>query len=862
MKKNIIALLLSVALVAGNVGTIPALATETDVQDEVPAETAEEVTKESEGAEDVAAETAETAAEADTVQAAVEEPEQSAVEEAEEAEAEEAEAAEAENTDAEEADSGLTEETAAAVETEQEAVESVAEESEEVSAGGGTTEETADVEKQETESVDEPDQSEGPDAEVAEKELTVEGETVVEAGKEATHASIASGNCGINGASNAKWTLTGSDNSLTLTISGTGDTDGYSEDILPWKNYKDKIKSVVVESGIVSLGEFIFCELSNLTSVSLCEGISLIENGSFANCSSLSSLEIPSSVETIGTYAFEGCSSLSAVTIPSGMTEIREGTFSGCSSLSAVTIPASVTKFGESSFEDCGNIDKIYISNLKSWLNIEDDYSGIAGNLYLNNNILTSVTIPNGYKEVRTRAFAGCEKLKSVTIPESVTVIRAYAFEDCKSLESVEIPSKVTELEDAAFNRCSSLNKLTIPAGLERIGESAFADCGNVDQIHISDLKAWLNINEFYSYLSGNLYLNGKKLTSVKIPSGITDIRESAFAGCSGLKSVTIHTKVTGIGDTAFAGCTSLKTLTVPISVTYIGEDAFASNINIRYPGTKNDWKDAVGESSITYASISYNCFSVEAAFKLSGTSFSYTGKAIKPTVKVTYDGSKLTSGKDYKLTYKNNINAGTATVQIKGIGEYSGTETMTFTIKKVNNKITANNFTKIYSSKAQSFNLGAKAKGGTLSYKSNNKKVTVSKNGKVNIAAKFIGSAVITITASATKNINKATKKIKIVVKPSGTTLSSVKNAASKKMVVKWKRHAAVTGYQIQYSVSGNFKNSKTISIAKNSTTSKTITNLKKGKNYYVRIRTYKKSGNTTLYSEWSKKKSVKIKK
>ncbi len=102
------------------------------------------------------------------------------------------------------------------------------------------------------------------------------------------------------------------------------------------------------------------------------------------------------------------------------------------------------------------------------------------------------------------------------------------------------------------------------------------------------------------------------------------------------------------------------------------------------------------------------------------------------------------------------------------------------------------------------------------------------------------------------------ATKK---TVRLTGTKLSSVKNTASKKMTVKWKKASNISGYQIQYATNASFsgKKSKTVSASKNS---QLISSLTKGKTYYVRIRTYKKSSGKKYYSAWSKTAKVNVKK
>ncbi len=254
----------------------------------------------------------------------------------------------------------------------------------------------------------------------------------------------------------------------------------------------------------------------------------------------------------------------------------------------------------------------------------------------------------------------------------------------------------------------------------------------------------------------------------------------------------------------------------------------------------------------------------------------SYSKKA--QTIKI---GAKQLG--DAKLTYSSNnksitVNAsGVVTVKAGYVGKATititandtvkykkATKTITVTINKVNNKITASNFTKKYSSKAQTFSIGAKQAGNAkLTYSSNNKSVKVNSSGKVTIAKGFIGKATITITANATSAYNKVTKKITITVNPPAVKISKLSNTSKKTMTVKWAKTTAVTGYQIQYSTDKNFKKGvKTVTVKKNSTTSSAIKNLTKNKKYYVRIRSYKTVSKVNYYSSWSSVKNITIKK
>lgn len=150
----------------------------------------------------------------------------------------------------------------------------------------------------------------------------------------------------------------------------------------------------------------------------------------------------------------------------------------------------------------------------------------------------------------------------------------------------------------------------------------------------------------------------------------------------------------------------------------------------------------------------------------------------------------------------------------------------------------------------------------GTATYKSSNSKIA-SVNSKGEVRFKQFGKATITVNAKGNSNYESATKKITVEVIPKKVTVRSLKSTKSKTAVLKWKRDKKVTGYKVQYAANNKFKGAKTISVKKNSTVSAKLKKLKGGKKYYVRIRSYKKGNKkTTVYSDWSKVKTVKVKK
>ena len=186
--------------------------------------------------------------------------------------------------------------------------------------------------------------------------------------------------------------------------------------------------------------------------------------------------------------------------------------------------------------------------------------------------------------------------------------------------------------------------------------------------------------------------------------------------------------------------------------------------------------------------------------------------------------------------------------------------------VEKSKNTITADDIIRKFSLKKQSFNIKAAALGGAkLSYKSSNSKISVNKSGTITVKAGYVGKATITITAAETEQYSKTTAKIKVRVNPGAPSKISVTNSDKGMITVKWKKSASTkaTGYQIQYSTSVKFtkKTTKTVNVKGVRKVSKTIPKLKKGKKYYVRIRTYLKYGSDTYYSPWVSK-TVAVKK
>ncbi|MCD7840015.1 MAG: hypothetical protein LUG46_05225, partial [Erysipelotrichaceae bacterium] len=318
-------------------------------------------------------------------------------------------------------------------------------------------------------------------------------------------------------------------------------------------------------------------------------------------------------------------------------------------------------------------------------------------------------------------------------------------------------------------------------------------------------------------------------------------------------KSISKFTASLSKTSYSYTGSNIKPSVTLKNGSTTIG----SSNYSVSYSNNKS-----VGTATVTITGTGNYSGTITKSFKitkgnlsnytvsLSSTSYTYDGKVKKPSVSVKC-GSTTISSSNYTVTYASGRkNAGTYKVTIKGKGNCTGSVTKTFKINKKN----ISSFTATLS--ATSYTYNGKTRKPTVTLKNGSTKISTS-NYTVSYASgrKNVGSYKVTIKGKGNYT-GTITKTFKInPVKTSITSLTKGEYA----FTVKWtKKTTQVTGYQIQYSTNSNFTSAKTVTVSKNSTTSKTVSSLQGHKKYYVRVRTYKTVNGTKYYSGWTSSKSV----
>ena len=196
------------------------------------------------------------------------------------------------------------------------------------------------------------------------------------------------------------------------------------------KDFTRKVGDFFCSYTVTEIGDRAFSYCSNITSVTIPDGITRIGKSAFSLCEKLSSVSIPGSVKTIGNYAFAACKALKSVLLPNGIQESEANTFWNCTALQSIHIPASVTTIGEEAFSWC--------------------------------KALQSIDIPGSVTTIGKEAFWGCEALKSVPLPNGIQEIEDGTFKECKALQSIDIPASVTTIGKEAFCKCTALKTVTV----------------------------------------------------------------------------------------------------------------------------------------------------------------------------------------------------------------------------------------------------------------------------------------------------------------------------------------------------------------------------------------------------------------
>lgn len=331
-------------------------------------------------------------------------------------------------------------------------------------------------------------------------------------------------------------------------------------------------------------------------------------------------------------------------------------------------------------------------------------------------------------------------------------------------------------------------------------------------------------------------------------------------------KDVTVTVKYTGISYTVkFMGGGAPGT-SYTQSMTYGKSAALLANKYSRTGYVFKGWSRTLGAASpeftnkqtvsnlTTVADSTVNLYAVwgkniaKCTVTLASTSYPFSGKQIKPGITVTDGSTTLKKDTDYTLSFSNNVNVGTGYVTVTGIGKYAGSVRKSFKITESDVKIGIASAevtipTQYYTGSAVTPDPKVVVSGAVLK---NGTDYTVTYKNNIET-----GKAVAVIVGKGQYN---GSRSVSFVIAPKVPEVSDLRSIAKGKIVLTWKKDKRADGYQFIIAEDAEFKTgARTHVMLKNDSISRQCVNLKSGKTYYFKLRSFKTIGGKRYYGQYT---------
>lgn len=404
-----------------------------------------------------------------------------------------------------------------------------------------------------------------------------------------------------------------------------------------------------------------------------------IGQDAFRNNTSVKEVILPDTVTSIGICAFQDCKNLTTIKGTGNVTQIGNYAFIRCEQLASFD-STNATTIGQEVFRECKNLQKFVIA--------EGTTQIAAGAFYASG--LLEVTLPSTCKEIGVNAFRET-LLTEITIPDECLSIENGAFMDCNSLVSVLI-SEQSKLESigSSFNKCISLKSIVIPESCENIGDSCFSNDDGLETIEFRNPDTQLGVGVFYGQ---------DDLTVYAEPGAVSTYMKTNFSDSSRYRynRYTDTLTIKALPKTEYDYGESFSLDGLEIEADYTSDTAPAVEmVDLSACKISSFDEKKLGSQIIT---VEYGkaktSFEVKVLYQIAPKDItasditmgeiknqSYTGTAVEPEVLLYAGDQQLQSGKDYTVTYENNVNIGTASVTVSGVGNYTGTVTGQFQIE------------------------------------------------------------------------------------------------------------------------------------------------------------------------------------
>ena len=674
----------------------------------------------------------------------------------------------------------------------------------------------------------------------------------------------------------------------------------------------DGIEEIELPDTITEIGDSAFKNCKNLDRITMNNGIEILESSAFEDCFSLTTINIPNTVKAISNSTFQDCTSLTEVHLSNILKEIPASTFSGCKKLTTINFPSTLTTIGNSAFSGCESLPEAILPS---------GVEKIESNAFKNCKALKKAAVPDTVSSIGSSAFYGCEALTDITLGSKLKKIESQTFYGCIVLPSIVIPYNVTTIGDSAFVNCTKLTQITVPRNTTSIASNAFSYPKKMTMYGPSDCYAQTYASgKGIKYVTQDIHATSVSLDSTeKTAERYDDFQLTATIAPLNFTDAVVWTssneEVATVSDTGYVEICGVGTavitvtagnvkaackITVPQLIDWIEFDedeielkagqtyqlkpyispSDATNKKLKY--TSSDTKVAEvsasglvtakseGEAKIRAAATDGSdeyavCYvTVTGKAKVTGITLDRTSAEVKRGEKLTLNVTVSPSYASNKKVVWKSANTKIATVDANGsvTAKAPGRTKITVTSSE-NSSYQASCTVTVPYKITYKLNKGKNNASNPSTYYG--KKVTLKNPSRKGYAfagwytdAKF-KKKITSISSSAKSDYILYAKWTK--VKVAKASLTSAKNSKSKQILLKYKKVSGAKGYEISYSTDKKFK--KAVTKKNTAKTSYTISKLKKGKIYYVRIRAYKMdSTGKKVYGKYSSMKKVKVSK
>ena len=676
-----------------------------------------------------------------------------------------------------------------------------------------------------------------------------------------------------------------------------------------------KLSSVNIPESVSKIEYRAFNGCSVLTKMSILNEKLSMEDSIFQGCTSLTEVHLPNSLKEIPSNTFSGCKKLTTINFPSTLTTIGDSAFSGCESLPEAILPSGVEKIESNAFKNCKSLKKAVVP---------DTVSSIGSSAFYGCEALADITLGSKLKKIDSQTFYGCAALPSIVVPYNVTTIGDSAFVNCTKLTQITVPRNTTSIASNAF---SYPKKMTMygPSGcyaqtyangkgIKYVAQDIHATSISLDVTNktaerydrfqltaaitpqnFTDAVVWTSSNEDVATVSDTGYVEicGAGTAVITVTAG------NVNASCT----VTVPQLINWIefdedelelkaGETyqlkpdispSTATNQTLKYTSSDSKVAEVSDSGLVTAISEGEAKIRAEATDGSDEYAVCYVTVtgsSNNSGNSSDTGNENGNNSNNdnTGKINKVTG-ITLDQTAVTLGRGKKLTlqavilpsYASNKNvvwksADTKVATVDSSGNVTakapGRTKIMVTSAENSSYQTSCTVTVPYNI-TYKLNKGKNNASNPSTYYG--KKITLKNPSRKGYAfagwytdAKF-KKKIKTIESNAQCDYTLYAKWTKVNV--AKVSFKSAKNSKSKKILLKYKKISGAKGYEISYSTNKKFK--KAVTKKNTAKTSYTISKLKKGKTYYVRIRAYKMdSTGKKVYGKYSSVKKVKISK